>query len=325
MTETSRQAVDADGETTTMILDEFRREEAVRTARGTVRILKPKRSFGRIGLKHITDCVDRAYRVYRESLNVEFGLDSLEACVNAFYVDRLRNLETAIEGGRITTDASFDRQVTTAAYNWVKGLFGRTDFGRKRDVIRKRMQRDPQNRFESHDNKKSEQHWGLRGGSALPTTTPTVTLKLATLQYPIDIDYRKIADPTRKREPSYGKKGQLENMLAGILQAAEGTLTATELLRIVQYRVTVLQAPRVLSMDANPESPLDFPDTGATDPSDAADAQEHLQRERLIEDIIQHFESLDRKDLARERAKWAPTLEILLGDSIIQNSGKALS
>ncbi|MBT1176522.1 hypothetical protein JS532_02945 [Bifidobacterium callimiconis] len=330
MTETPKRNDDTGAETTTSVLDEFLREHRTRTVKGTVRILKEKRSFGESGFTHIKSCVAKVYYANQESLRNEFGFDDLDACVNTFYADKIDSLVKAIDDGKIKDDTSFDKIVTTAARNWVSSLFERTDTGKKRDILRQRMKRDPRKRFKnypSNSGKRSLQYvdvsrWGLVHGSDQPTTQPDIVLELATMRYPIDIDYEKFADPNRQRNPSYGKKGQLENMLEGILQAAEGTLTLTGLLRIVQFRVTPLQTPRVISMDRNPERPMDLPDPDSTETIDLVS-----RRERLMEAAIQHFESLDKKDLEQERnsSEWASRLEALLGETLIHTHGKALS
>lgn len=329
MTGTSRGVDDIDEQVTTEVLDEFWQEEVTRTVKGTIRVHKAKRSFGKIGLMHIRSCVETIYKANQKSLRSEFGFDNVDACVNAFYADKSASLIRAVDGGTIKDDKSFDKIVTTAARNWVNGLFSRTESGKKRDMLRQRMNRDPQKRFVSIGRKSPQytgsSRWGLVNGGKQPTIKPDIVLELAALKYPIDLDYRKIADPMRQREPSYGKKGQLENMLEGIFQAAEGTLTLTELLRIVQSRVSPLQTHHVVSMDANPDYTMDFPDPDAVDPTDFADEQELLQKQRLMEETAQYIESLSGKERDRKIRELAPMLKNLLGDTLNRISGKALS
>lgn len=295
---------------TTEVLDEFNCE--IRRRRSG-KVIKAKREFHTVAARHIAQCVTPCYRKYEESLRTKFVFDSAEACINAFFLDKKASLISAIDDGRITDDRSFDRLVAAAAANWIAGLFERrTERGRKRDLLRQRMTRDKQHRFVNHGNNR----WGLVGGPESPTQEKLVSLKMLALKYPVDIDYEKFADPNREKDPAYGQTGQLEDMLEGILEAANGTLTLSELLSVVQFRVAPLRTLSIVSMDENPEHPLDAPDTQAVDPAEAVGGWDEEDIEQLKETLAEELEPLKGKDRKKWLKEHGPLLERLIGGPI---------
>lgn len=312
MVKVSKCAVNDKGKGTTKIIDEFFQEHVRRTQHGIVTVIKAKRTFGRIGLEHMRQCVTGQYRKCAASFPLEF--ETADECFNQFYVDKCASIVKAIDDGKINDDRSFDKQVTVTASRWFLGLYEKTEFGKKRDMLRNRMSRDAKKRFVNV----GSNNWGLADGPKQPSTRHLLELKLIALQYPVDLDYSKIADPNRRKEPSYGTTGQLEDLIEGVLEAAEGTLTLTNLLRIVQYRVAPLQVPDVISLNTNPESPIDVPDENAIDPSEVASEWDNLKREQLMDALTEEFASLKGASLAKRRSEMQPVLVRLLGEAAIR-------
>lgn len=314
MTGTAKRNASDGAEKTTEVLDEFRRAYVRRTVKGTVTVLKAKRTFGHVAYQHIARCMAIKYAQCGASLREEFGFSSSDECVGPFWESKTASLGRAIEDGKITDDRSFDRYVNTAIGSWVNSLFERTERGRKRDVIRSRMSRDPQHRFVNV----GDNRWGLMGGNDQPSTVSESKLGFVALNYPVDIDYRQVMDPDRKRDPDYGRKGQLENLLEGVLQAADGTLSLTALLRIAQVAVPLLRTNDTVSMNANPDHPVDVRDVNAVDPS-AASEWSRSSRELLMNRLSKYFESLDDAERERQRVRLRPMLVWLLGDAAASN------
>lgn len=303
-------------ERTTEVIDEFRYD--IKRQNGTVAITS-KRQFGDIAHQHISSCMAPLYRRYKDSLKSTFAIDSLEECVNTFYEEKKKSFKSAIDAGTIMDDKSFDGYATTAAKKWIASLFERTDRGRIRDLLRNRMSRDKEHRFVNIGNNR----WGLAGGSSQPTKAQTYSLKIIALRYPIDIDPAKFADPNREKTPSYGKPGQIENMLEGVLEEADGTLTLTELSRIIQFRIPQMQVADIISLDEDPEHTMDFPDTRTTDPAEMLDVwdnegtdMQERRRRQLQGMLADYLESLSPAQRKEKLKDLKPLTEYLLRGTI---------
>lgn len=230
--------------------------------------ISPKRHLGRLALLLIDRQVRLRYEQFKSTLPTT-APDSATDCVNQFWKDRKPAIERALAGKAGESDQAFEGYIKTSVNGWFCNLYSQTDEGKARDAIRKRLARDARftNNFDSAETAGKDTNgsligkrnrWGLVGGPVTPSTVPERTLESVTYRYPIDINVKALQDEKRQRTPNYGKTGQLENMLEGVLEAAKGTLTLSSLFNLAQYRLTVMQQVSVQSLTTSDGSTIDL-------------------------------------------------------------------
>ncbi|WP_164521101.1 hypothetical protein [Bifidobacterium samirii] len=156
-----------------------------------------------------------------------------EDCANQFYTDRVASMAKEMDGPGMTDDLAFEKYVSKCIVYWFLSRHERTDEGKIRDTVRKRLERDE--RFVRRNGR-----WGLVDGPVEASTARESILKAVASQYPIDMDADN-GRRERRRAQNYGRTGQLENLLAGVLQAAEGTLELSTLTRAAAHRITAMR------------------------------------------------------------------------------------
>lgn len=237
------------------------------------------RKFGIKMVELIDRCVAQLYTKFKDSIPAD-GPQEADECAAQFYVDCHATLERRMDDPSSQDDAAVEKYVYMLAKGWFLHQFAKTDDGKARDAIRKRMDRDARftNKFAgaagSACNKKSGKsraatsstkkmdkvsRWGLVGGPITPSIATESELKAVASQYPIDMDPDDGRD--RQRAQNYGRKGQLEDMLAGVLESAQGTLELTVLFHIAQYQLAAMQSAAIDSLDKTipgTDKPRDF-------------------------------------------------------------------
>lgn len=129
-------------------------------------------------------------------------------------------------------DDGFERYVgSLASYYFIK-LYEKTTEGHLRDAMRQVLRRDKK-RFERQT--RDGQCWKHREAPDKDTKYGVAYLAKAVVKCPLDY---KPADPyTEGSRVQYGKRGQMGNLLAVALKAAEGWTRLTILVRVVETKL----------------------------------------------------------------------------------------
>ncbi|PLS29163.1 hypothetical protein [Bifidobacterium parmae] len=300
---------------------------------------KRKHEFGPLALYMIEDQVGKLLEQYRPTLP-EGAPDTPRDCANQFYADCQKNLLEAMDSPETENDAKFVSFIKISAEGWFRKMYARTDEGKAKEALRKRMGRDSRftNEFtalgkdDSAKNGKptgKERLKGKRGNWGLsfeyldshglnaneyhaPSTVSEAKLETVALQYPVSIDRKALQDADRKRNPNYGLPGQMENMLEGVFNEAKGTLPLGSVFQIVRYRMAVLEHFTATHPTDEDGNPIDF----AVDYTSAADAAlEAIEGEddkQWMTDLAEALENLTPKRKAKYLNKHPEILNKLL-------------
>lgn len=268
----------------------------------------PRLCLGDLAYECIHDCVRRQYA--KHAGNLPTTLRSVDDCANQFIIEKFGSIvektkvivkSDAPESGRkkgFTNDDDFRRYVSHAVKMWFNGLHAK-DTEKLQDALRKRLTRLAEaGRGPVYvPGKGRSGRWGLVGASSDPSPVDMVALKAAAKEYPLTIDYAKNVDASRSRSVNLGERGQLDKLLIGILEQAQGTLSLGEITRIVLYKVPQLGKPEIDSMDApvggddGPSLVLRIADSSNRDPAELLFDTTSRTDERIRDAVLSFYES----------------------------------
>ena len=209
-------------------LDEFLAERS--TAREH-RILKPSHQFGDEAGKFIVQVVREQYSRHANTLRHGISNDP-QACANQFFEDRYSSLVTLMYGFEDPEDSDdeFESRIRFLVGRWFRTIDLSPEFSKVRETLRHRMSRDKLRRFT-----KVNVGWALVDGPKEPTTVMEIQLKIIARQYPLEVNLSKANSPDSQRMVNYGKRGQLEELLFHVIEAADGAVSLSMLARIVLF------------------------------------------------------------------------------------------
>ena len=138
-------------------LDEFLMETATPKNH---KIIKEPRQFGNLAGKFIIETVTEQFPKHKKSLS-DSDLNDAHACANAFFIKRYHSLVILMDNFEDleNSDEEFERYVRKSVGKWFLTKDMPQNFGKVRDIVRKRMERDALGRF-----KKTMQGWTRANG-----------------------------------------------------------------------------------------------------------------------------------------------------------------
>ena len=250
---------------------------------------KRQREFGCLAWFMINRTVEKLFAKYQPTLP-DGNLLSPEECADEFFADKRIALENAMRNPKTQNDAAFEGYVTSTANGWFLNRYAQTSSGKMRDMVKSRLNK-AKDRF---TNKTPNHYWGLVGGPDTPSTASERELRPVVSQYPIDINHKALTDSDRKRMPPYGKKGQMENLLEGVLDAADGTLPLDTLFHLVQYRLPALARDKTVSLTADEDNPIDLPSSAPSAEDAALEQIEGDEDNQWVEDLAKKLSGHSR-------------------------------
>lgn len=241
---------------------------------------KGENEFGPRALECVRTRIRIGWKKYAPTLPAG-APSSPDECMNEFWVKRYKSLHQMMDAPSMRNDATFESKVAIAVNGWFLNLFKETASGKMRDVVRNRLGR-AKDRF-TNDN--PQKYWGLVGGPSTPSTAIERELRPVVSRYPIDINRKALNDSDRKRMPPYGKPGQMENLLEGTIEAAQGTLPLNTLFRLVEYRLPIMKDPETARLVDNENNPIDI----AAVPTTAEDIAIETMRDQTRKEQIMYI------------------------------------
>ncbi|MBT1182021.1 hypothetical protein JS531_08710 [Bifidobacterium sp. CP2] len=281
---------------------------------------KPKRQFGPKAIGFIAARIQAGYNKYGPTLP-EGAPTSPDDCMNAFWEKKAAYLHKKMHTSGMRSDQSFESCVTKTINGWFLNLYAETVSGRMREVVRGRLSK-AKDRF-TNDN--PQHYWGLVEGPDTPSAAREMDLHKVVSQYPIDIDLERLMDPNRKRNVNYGATGQMENLLAGVLETADGTLPLDMLFHLVQYRLPMLAETTLVDITDEDGNPMDIADDATSAEDIVIEAMTDDARERQIRYILSLLEEHehDRQWVRRYISKHLEVRRMLLDLGIDPDERKA--
>lgn len=289
----------------TEILDEIRKnstenESQEKTENETRKKKDPKLCLGSLTCQCVRECVAQQYPKYAGSLPTTLG--STDDCADQFILEKLPYIvEKAKREDKFENNGAFRHYIASAVKTWFSALVGK-DTELIRDVVRARLRRMTKAGKGPIQvpGKGRAVRWGLVNGPREPSCVDMAALKAVASRFPLEVDYTKNLDSSRKRSVQLGKKGQLDALLIGILEQAQGTLSAAQMTSIVLYRLPLLTGPEFVSVDAPIGNDGDVPalqlaDHSTPDPAEFID-EESRTRTRISEVILDFLESAEQEE-----------------------------
>ena len=166
-----------------------------------------------------------------------------------FIVARADSIAKRMATGLVRNDAHFKKYIISSITGWFKGLYDKTESGKVKDALRKRLERD--DRF-THSSailtarkQPDANWWTLQGGVQERSEVRQTELYRTARQYPVEIKINENADSGQHRI-RLGKRGQLETMLYHVLDYAKGALPL-----ITLHQVLIHEYPNLVPYDPN--------------------------------------------------------------------------
>lgn len=137
--------------------------------------------------------------------------------------------------GKGICDQDFEKYVGKSVYNFFEDYYTRTADGHLREVLRKRLERDKR----CEHSKRDGQCWKHVECPDRDTTVSTAYLIGKASKYPFKFTpaNQYPDDPEKETRPRYGKRGELGNMLAGVLLDANGWTRMAVLFDVFKSRL----------------------------------------------------------------------------------------
>lgn len=179
--------------------------------------------------------------------------------------------------GKGICDQDFEKYVGESVYHFFEDYYAKTADGHLRDVLRKRLGRDER----CEQSKRDGQCWKHVECPDRDTTVSTAYLIGRASKYPFTFTPAKpySDDPEKETRPRYGKRGELSNMLAGVLLDANGWTRMAVLFDVFKSR-----------LPAEAKTPTYYGvDLGSEDwHIEASVVQHSLKIERLLREADEH-------------------------------------
>ncbi|KAB5607386.1 hypothetical protein [Bifidobacterium jacchi] len=166
-----------------------------------------------------------------------------------FIVDRADSIAKRMATGLVRNDAHFKKYIISSITGWFKGLYDKTESGKVKDALRKRLERDDRFTHSSAILTAKKQPdanwWTLQGGVQERSEVRETELYRVARQYPVEVKINENADSGQQRI-RLGKRGQLETMLYHVLDRARGALPL-----ITLHQVLIHEYPNLVPYDPN--------------------------------------------------------------------------
>ncbi len=192
---------------------------------------------------------------------------------------RKRVIEIAI---RSVDDESFERIMEAAVVNHLRELSRRTDTGRLilrvSEILR---DEDTFTRVEG-----IPARWARTGGNTAPSTTPDSVLATAVAATSVNVPRWN----SERRSAPLADRSSLVMLLAAILTAADGSLTAADIAHVVATRIDHRRVPLSIELDA-PEA--------TAEQSERVDPAVQVENALRAEQIFNDLDDRDRIMIAR--------------------------
>lgn len=193
-----------------------------------------------------------AYETIRRMMRVQLGAgrrkglpegypDNPDDAVSAFLSKKGATLGKKLkefnkdEKGKVICDQKFEKYFSTAIKNFLDDCYAGTPDGHLREVMRKHLERDKR----CERSKRDGQCWKHVECPDRDTTASTAYLINKAREYPFKFTPADPypADPKKGTRPQYGGRGELDNMLVGVLLAADGWTRTAVLLDVFKSRL----------------------------------------------------------------------------------------